>query len=220
MAPTSLTRLQSDVLRAFFARDYQFFLTGGAALTAFYLHHRETDDLDLFTTRPALNEGIETLTACAQELGASVEVVRDTPHLKRLVLRQGGEQVKVDLVHDLVAQGPHAKREIDGMRVDAPEEILANKLCALLGRSEVRDLVDVYLLERAGYRVDDALPVAATKDGGMEAGQLAAVLMDWELGPDLAPPGGIMRADLDVYRRALITRLLRLAGPPAGPPRG
>ncbi len=25
MAPTSLTRLQSDVLRAFFARDYQFF---------------------------------------------------------------------------------------------------------------------------------------------------------------------------------------------------
>jgi hypothetical protein len=48
-----------------------------------------------------------------------------------------------------------------------------------------------------------------------EPGQLAEVLMGWTLAPEVRPPGGLTRAELDAYRRALITRLLRLAGPPA-----
>src|ERR671938_158582 len=44
-----LSNLQSDFLREFFGREHDFYLTGGAALAEFYLGHRETDDLDLFT---------------------------------------------------------------------------------------------------------------------------------------------------------------------------
>src|SRR5687767_3419782 len=43
-----LTPLQKAVLRAFFARERGFHLTGGAALAGYYLGHRRTDDLDLF----------------------------------------------------------------------------------------------------------------------------------------------------------------------------
>jgi len=50
--------------------------------------------------------------------------------------------------------------------VDPAPEILANKLCALLSRSELRDLVDLFALERAGLRIDEALPLAARKDAG------------------------------------------------------
>jgi hypothetical protein len=45
----TLSSLQISVLKAFFAREREFFLTGGAALAGFYLGHRVTDDLDFFT---------------------------------------------------------------------------------------------------------------------------------------------------------------------------
>lgn len=48
----SLSVLQREVLSLFFAHEKRFFLTGGAALVGYYLHHRHTDDLDLFTSDP------------------------------------------------------------------------------------------------------------------------------------------------------------------------
>lgn len=46
-----LSPLQADFLEHFFATQTgsHFFLTGGTALAAFYLHHRLSVDLDLFT---------------------------------------------------------------------------------------------------------------------------------------------------------------------------
>lgn len=45
-----LTPLQVAVLDAFFATERGFFLTGGGALVGYHLQHRETTDLDLFTS--------------------------------------------------------------------------------------------------------------------------------------------------------------------------
>jgi hypothetical protein len=56
---------------------------------------------------------------------------------------------------------------LGGVRVDPPEEILANKLCTLLSRSEPRDLIDVRALEALGLDLDDALAAATLKDGGL-----------------------------------------------------
>jgi predicted nucleotidyltransferase component of viral defense system len=39
-----------------------------------------------------------------------------------------------------------------GIRVDPAEEIMANKLCTLLARAEVRDVIDLRALEGAGRR--------------------------------------------------------------------
>nr|MBK7068441.1 nucleotidyl transferase AbiEii/AbiGii toxin family protein [Deltaproteobacteria bacterium] len=47
-SPDRLDALQRGLIEAFFARTQRFFLTGGAALTGFYLRHRTTKDLDLF----------------------------------------------------------------------------------------------------------------------------------------------------------------------------
>ena len=45
-----LSALQAAVLEAFFATERDFFLSGGVALAGFHLQHRETTDLDLFTS--------------------------------------------------------------------------------------------------------------------------------------------------------------------------
>lgn len=47
----ALTPLKHDFLKAFFAKEKRFFLTGGSALGLFYLEHRCSYDLDLFVNK-------------------------------------------------------------------------------------------------------------------------------------------------------------------------
>jgi predicted nucleotidyltransferase component of viral defense system len=213
LAASKLTVLQQSILDVFFRTENQFFLTGGGALAGFYLGHRDTHDLDLFTLSDTLEEGTRLLAETARELGASIESIVTSPDFRRQLVRRESESVLVDLVRERVAQLAAKKPIIRGIRVDPPEEIFANKLCALLSRSEVRDLVDVRALEMAGYRLEDALPVAASKDGGVTPAQLGWVLNEIRLGDDLVVPGGIPVQELRGYLDNLVERLTRLAFP-------
>ena len=213
MVSNKLSALQQEILRAFFGREDRFFLTGGAVLSGFYLGHRETHDLDLFTLSDALDDGVALVAEIAREIGATFESIQTAPDFRRLLLRRGSEAVVVDLVRDRVEQLVSEKPLVNGIRVDPPEEILANKLCALLSRSEVRDLVDVRALEIAGYRVEDVIAAAAVKDQGLTPAQLGWVLRQIELGEDLLPPGGVSVEELRSFLTALIARLARLAFP-------
>lgn len=91
MAVSKLTALQKEFLDAFFRREDRFFLTGGAALAGFYLGHRETHDLDLFTLTDALDEGFSLTSEIARERGASLESLQTAPDFRRLLIRQGAE---------------------------------------------------------------------------------------------------------------------------------
>ncbi len=213
MANNQLSALQQDFLNAFFQREDRFFLTGGAALVGFHLGHRQTHDLDLFTLEDALTEGGAIAAEVARELGGSLEAIQTSPDFRRLLLRRREEAIVIDLARDYVAQVVSDKPRINGIRVDPPQEILANKLCALLSRSEIRDLVDVRALELADYRVEDALSAAASKDRGLTPAQLGWVLSQIELGPDLIPPGGVSTEELRRYLAELIARLTHQAFP-------
>jgi len=213
LTDSKLTDLQRDFLTAFFAQEVRFFLTGGAALAGFHLGHRETHDLDLFTLSDALDDGAALIAEIARREGAAVESIQTSPDFRRLLFRRGTAAIVIDLVRDRVAQRSLEKPVVNGIRVDPPEEILSNKLCALLSRSEVRDLVDVRALELAGYRVEDALPAARLKDGGVTPAQLGWLLNQIELGDDLAPPGGVSTPELRMYLADLVARLARLAFP-------
>ncbi|MDP9122819.1 MAG: nucleotidyl transferase AbiEii/AbiGii toxin family protein [Acidobacteriota bacterium] len=213
MGPTALDKLQREVLAAFFALERGFFLTGGAALAGFHLGHRRTQDLDLFTTEDRLEEGVSALRAAALEAGAVVEAVRSSPDFRRFLLRRGEESVVVDLVRDPTPQLFSEKPLFGNIRVDPPAEIMANKICTLLSRAEIRDLVDVWSLEKAGLSVEETLPAAAMKDGGLTPGQLAWVLSQIRIGDDAVIPGAPSVEELRRYLQELAERLTRLAYP-------
>lgn len=210
--PSTLDPLQRDLLNAFFNEEERFFLTGGGALAGFHLQHRTTRDLDLFTTEDVLEEGVATLLSCVGDLGATYEVIRTAPDHRRFLVRRGPESVVVDLVLERAPQLGD-KLRFGKILVDPPEEILANKLCTLLSRAELRDLVDVRALERAGYRVEDALEDASRKDAGLTPGQLAWVLSEIDIGPDAQPPG-VSVLELRAYLDDLMERLSSEAFPP------
>jgi hypothetical protein len=211
---STLTPLQREVLRAFFEREKGFHLTGGAALAGFHLSHRQTDDLDLFTPDPsAFERGRFVLADVASAVGASLEIRQDAPGFLRAAVLRGDEGVVVDLVRDVSPQTATNRLDREGIRVDSPEEILANKLTAIVGRAEERDLVDVYCLERAGFRIEDALAVALAKDGGCTPATLAWLLSEVAIPDGLELPAGIAAAELRAYIGELVKRLRKLAMP-------
>jgi len=213
-APRSrLTRFQAEILEAFFRQESHFFLTGGGALAGYHLGHRETHDLDLFTLSPVMEDGVHALRAAATEAGASSRDVRSAPELRRVLLSRGDESVIVDLVIEHAEQLRPEKPLYGVVRVDPAEEIFANKLCTLLGRSEIRDLVDVRALESLGLSLTEALAAGHRKDGGLTPAQLAWVLSQITIGGAATLPGGVPPAELRDYLRDLIDRLVRLAHP-------
>ncbi len=116
------------------------------------------------------------------------------------------------LVRDRAPQ-IHAQKVLSGaIRVDPADEILANKLCALLSRTENRDLVDVMALERSGLDLEAAIRTAARKDAGFSPGQLCYILSQMTIGEDARIPGSTP-SELRSFISAFIARLARLAFP-------
>lgn len=153
------------------------------------------------------------LADVATVLGCELEVRQDAPGFKRLVLTRGDDSLVVDLVKDV---GPplHAdKLDRDNILLDPADEILANKLTALVGRAEERDLVDVMFLERAGYSIDGALPTALAKDGGCTPATLAWLLSEIIIPDGVLLPADVPASELRAYVSALVARLLVIAAP-------
>lgn len=208
-----LSPLQEDLLAAFFERADGFFLTGGAALARFYLGHRETEDLDLFATPDVeIASGVQALTEAAAAVGASARALRESGDFKRYAVARGEDMTLVDLVIDRAPQIAD-KLTFGHVRVDAPREIAANKLCALLDRMEARDLFDLRLLLDAGLKLEDAVVDAQRKHAGADPATLAWMLSQSRIAPTAPIPSGTSAADLEDFRRALIATFTKMALP-------
>ena len=192
-------------------------LTGGAALGGYHLGHRRSLDLDWFTLEShTLEELSRRLMAWCVSEGATCTMVQEYPGFRRYRVTGGGESTLVDLVHELAAQVVplDEKPLIDDVRVDPIRELLANKLAAVLGRGEVKDLVDLYFLDRSGVDPLSGLADAARKDGGMEPTTLAWVLSQVSLRTEgLMMEVPLNPQDLAAFRDGLVERLQRLTWP-------
>ena len=160
-----------------------------------------------------MDEGEQALLETARDLDVGVERLRTSTDFRRFLLTRGSESLVVDLVRELAPQIDEEKIEIRGIRIDSTREIMTNKLCTLLSRAELRDLVDVRALEDEGLSVEEHLPLAAEKDAGLTAGQLAWVLSQIEIGDDASPPGGVSAIELRSFVEDLIRRLTAMAYP-------
>lgn len=208
-----LTSLQQAVLKAFFAAERGFFLSGGGALVGFHLRHRETTDLDLFTSsEEAFERARVTMPNLVEALGGSLVVRQEAPGFRRVVVQRGSEALVVDLVR-VIGPQLHEKTEIDGIIVDPVEEIFSNKLTTLVSRQEIRDLVDVLELERHGLRAENFLAEAMAKDGGCTPATLAWLLTEWRISSETKLPSGYTVDALCAFKEELAERMAIAAHP-------
>jgi hypothetical protein len=206
-----LTSLQLRVLELLADASFEWTLTRGGALAGFHCGHRTTRDLDLFLHGRARLEGEER--ACREILeaaGLPTSVIQRSPAFLRLQVRDGDEALVVDIVAEPVpfVEAPaRARVGARTIRVDTPREILANKLGALIQRSELRDLVDLEVLLAAGGDLAQALRDAGGKDGGFSPLAVGWALANFDVRTQAALGG------LDAARIAALESFRdRLAG--------
>jgi len=219
MSLSRLTPLQVLVLGVLAGQPTGWTLTGRAALAGFHTRHRMTRDLDLFW------HGKSELGSIPREVdmrlrasGLTVATSTTSPHFTRFLVNQGSEQLVVDLVADPVPfiEQP-AAMELAGhsILVDTVHEILVDKLLALVGRTELRDLVDVGCLLEHGGDLTRGLAEAPRKDSGFSPLTLAWLLHDMAVERMALAEGRPAEevARLLALRRDLGERISRLADP-------
>jgi predicted nucleotidyltransferase component of viral defense system len=218
MASEWLTQLQEDFLARFFDTEgaQNFFLTGGTALSAFHLHHRVSVDLDLFTLDDlALYETDNFVPQLAAELGCEIGRARRSEHFRQFLLESKTDvPLQIDLVREFGPQyGEHQR--IGNVIVDSIENIGANKITAILGRTEPKDFVDLYFILQAGFNFDELLAKAQEKDLGLQPFFLAGSLLQvkkFRFIPVTTPP--LALAELQAFIVRLAEQLIDQSKPP------
>ena len=173
----ALTPLKKDFLRKFFDSNEDFFLTGGSALGIFYLEHRFSYDLDFFTVSPVDWQILgNLLRQTAEDIGAEISPISETPLFHRYMISRNEEQETLDFVLEKVPQLDTKKEVFSGIHVDTMHEIAVNKICSLLGRSEQKDVIDLFFLQKAGWDLKKLVAEASHKEGGVQPAILSWLL--------------------------------------------
>ncbi len=180
---------QDKVLRVLDEVGTGFYLTGGTAASRGYLNHRFSDGLDLFVNdddRFGLwaERAIQALVSHGDWRST---VLQKEERFVRLELLQEDTALKIEMINDVPAHVGEIRVHPVLGRLDSPENILANKITALIGREEAKDLADIW-----GFCCQMGLPIAGTIEGaqskaaGVFPADLARVLCsvthnDWSL---------------------------------------
>ena len=209
-----LDELQKRVLDSLAAVRPPFILGGGGALAGVHLAHRKTRDLDLFwREQTQLGEIPGLIEARLIQEGLTVSPLQRSPLFVQLRVADASSVVVVDLIAEPTSSLEPPRRCRIGrseILVDTPHAILTEKLCALLERSELRDLVDVEALVRSGEDLNSAVADAPRRDSGFSPLTLAWVLRDWDM-RKIAASAALSDADaaiLEAFRLSLIDRLI------------
>lgn len=167
------------------AGPYGFALAGGYAVQAHGFVSRPSFDVDLFTESDAgsgFADAVEAVIAAYGREGFAVVTEVRSASFARLNVDSGGETAKVELGVDWRKNQP--VRLAIGPVLHA-DDAVANKVCALFGRAEARDYVDVDAILATGrYTEEELLRLAADHDPGFDRLWFAEALAAIDRLPD------------------------------------
>lgn len=173
-----LSAFQKTFLQLFASLPDQehFYLTGGTALAEYYLGHRLSYDLDLFTSESDLIVPFSyRMEQAAKAASMEVVVVRRFASFIEFQINQGEDKLKVDLALDSPFRFAPTELSNSGVWVNDFQDIQTDKTLAFFGRAEPRDAIDLYfLLKRT--RFEELAELAHQKDTGFDLYWFAVAL--------------------------------------------
>jgi len=168
------------------AEPYGFVLAGGYAVQVHGFLTRPSADVDIFTT--SRNEGDfpvavdAVLDALRSDGLVSESEIRNESFARISVTDPDTDSAKIEMGVDWRANQP--LRLSVGL-VLHPDDAVANKVCALFGRAEVRDYVDVDAVVTSGrYGEGELLSLAEAHDPGFDRQWFAEALAAVDRLPD------------------------------------
>lgn len=148
---STLYPLQDKVLNIIKKIGTDFYLTGGTALSRCFFEYRYSDDLDFFlNSDPGFKEKVFKVIRELKSRGFDLKIQSQGDSYYSIFL---DNILKVDFVNDVSSHiGEFIETDIFP-RVDNVENILSNKITALIGRDEPKDVVDIWVINK-GTKID------------------------------------------------------------------
>jgi hypothetical protein len=175
------------------AGSYGFAPAGGYAVQAHGFLNRMSADVDLFAEASGefdFAEAVDAVIKAYRRDGLEVQAEVLAASFARLNVRSASDSAKVELGLDWRRNKPISWAVGPVLHAD---DAVANKVCALFGRAEVRDYVDVDAILASGrYTEDELLALAADHDPGFDRSWFAEALVAIDRLPDrLFQPYGL-----------------------------
>ena len=125
-----------------------FYLTGGTALSEFYLQHRLSEDIDLFSESMVNDIKIDNFLKKITSKLKIKKISKD--HIMGLfvykLLLNKGETLKVDFNEYAFKPVEVSKLKFGKLSVDSFYDIAINKVYSITGRFQNRDFIDLYFI--------------------------------------------------------------------------
>ncbi len=173
-----LTEFQSGLARLLSVnRSPDSYLAGGAALHIEPNSKRYSKDLDFFQDSEQRVAGaFEDDRALLADRGYDVEVDLRMPGYARAVVCKGGEATRIEWAHDSAWRFlPALEDPACGFRLH-PIDVAINKVLALVGRDEPRDVLDTIHAHQSILPLGALCWAAAGKDPGYTPDMLIGLL--------------------------------------------
>ena len=157
MGKTILTSKQLDFLELIQTEPViikRYYWTGGTPLAEFYLRHRLSEDIDLFTEDKEVNQS--QIDAYLRRISPqlSIKLIKRSQFLGLVSYKltyQDNEELKVDFNYYPFPRIDKGKK-YHRLQVDSLYDIAANKIHTMFMRPRTRDYVDIYfILKTAKY---------------------------------------------------------------------
>lgn len=140
-----------------------YYLTGGTALSEFYLHHRLSEDIDLFTTSEVNdNETDKIIKKAASVLKAKDYSKRKISGLFTYQLIFAKDVLKIDF-NNYPFERIETGIKWNNLTIDSYYDIAVNKVNTIVGRLKIRDFIDLYIMLKEDYFSIDQL-MSRTED--------------------------------------------------------
>lgn len=148
MGKVTLDPLQEKIFHLFISSPLSraFYFTGGTALSAFYFHHRVSEDLDFFAQEDFDNAPVyDFLNLLSKHLNVPYKFTQRYKARICEFTKKGKPIMKIDFVHH-----PYSRIErgisYRGFSIDSLRDIGTNKLLCVNQRTDIKDYVDLYYL--------------------------------------------------------------------------
>ncbi|MBI4715903.1 MAG: nucleotidyl transferase AbiEii/AbiGii toxin family protein [Nitrospirae bacterium] len=169
-----LTREQKDLLRLFAHSPLSplYYLSGGTALSACYLRHRLSEDLDFFTEQEV---NAESVLAFLKTIPSVRQIRYERKYDRKIFLLEYSTETSLKVEFTKYPFDRIFPLETFGdVRVDGVMEILLNKLIAMTDRRDPKDYADVYAIRQTHpeLRLKEAIGQAEKKFGVKGVGSI------------------------------------------------
>lgn len=161
-----------------------FYLTGGSALAEFFLGHRRSYDLDLFTTeRELIVPFSRILEEHLPQFKYMLKVIRRFESFVEFEVKKGRESLRLHLAYDSPFRFEEPYPSEFGVKINDYWDIIVDKLLTFFGRWKHRDAVDLFFILK-NEPIENLIRRAKQKDPGFDLYWFSIALREVDEFPD------------------------------------